>query len=104
MSDAYAHVTEYTVCSLPESNINYMSYAITVAYRGRGLWAVTRHRMCLDKDGDWGWESIPSERTDEWLAENRFTRAEALRLAKLEAPKVVVNGFTVADVLARGER
>lgn len=100
MAEPYAHVTEYTVSALPEDNINHGHMSITVAYRGRGLWAVSRHRMCLGRDGEWDWESIPSERTDEWLADHRFTRREALKLARQEAPNLTVNGHTVADVLA----
>ncbi|MEU5945119.1 hypothetical protein ABZ793_06100 [Micromonospora sp. NPDC047465] len=96
--------TEYTVCALPEDDINAHSYAITVAYRGRGLWAVTRYRRCLGTDGEWDWESIPSEREDEWLATHRFALDEALRLAAEHAPKITVNGWTVADALAAAER
>lgn len=101
MAEPTVQVTEYTVSVLPEDDVNASSYAITVAYRGRGLWAVSRHRQCLGKDGEWDWESLPSERTDEWLAEHRFDVDTALRLAKEAAPHIVVNGFTVADVLAR---
>ncbi|HEY9413313.1 MAG TPA: hypothetical protein VIQ30_01015 [Pseudonocardia sp.] len=97
-------ITEYTVCALPEDDINSGSYAITVAYRGRGLWAVLRHRMCLGTDGEWDYESIPSEREDEWLATHRFDVHTALRLALEAAPKVTVNGWTVADALAAAKR
>lgn len=102
-SDVSVMATEYTVCALPEDYIYAHSFAITVAYRGRGLWAVSRHRMCLGTDGKWDWESIPSERTDEWLATHRFDLDTALALAKQEAPKITVNGFSVADVLSRTE-
>jgi hypothetical protein len=97
-------VTEYTACALPEDNINAGSFAITVVYRGRGLWAVSRLGRCLGSDGEWDFESVPSERRDEWLATHRFDEATALRLAVEQAPKVTVNGWTVAAVLADIER
>lgn len=97
-------VTEYEVCAIPEDDITANAYAIKVAYRGRGLWAVIRLGYCLGADGEWSYESIPSERTDEWLAGHRFDKETALRLAVEHAPKVTVNGWTVEDVLLKRER
>jgi hypothetical protein len=96
--------TEYTVSAVPETHRGHYHFAITVAYRGDGLWAVCRMRECLGADGEWDWESRPSEREAEWLATHRFDLDTALDLARREAPNVTVNGFTVADVLARGRR
>lgn len=105
MADINVQITEYTVSALPEDNVNHSLFQITVAYRGRGLWAISRHRMCLGRDGEWDWESMPSERTDEWLADHRFPLHEALYFAAEELPKLTVNGLSAADVLARaGER
>lgn len=98
---AYATATQYTVSLLPETDINHLTYAITVDYRGHGQWAITRGRECLSRDGGWDWEPIPSERDDDWLAEHRFDLGTALRLAKNAAPGVVVNGRTAAEALAR---
>ncbi len=95
--------TQYDVCCLPEDNINHGVYAITVEYRGRNLWAVKRFGQCLSTDGEWDYESRPSEREDEWLAAHRFDLDAALRLAKEQTPKVTVNGFSAADALARAE-
>lgn len=92
--------SEYTVSALPEDDINARHFQITVAYRGRGLWAVSRHRHCLGRSGEWDWESIPSERSDEWLTEHRFPLHEALRLAREELPKLRCNGLTAAEVAA----
>jgi hypothetical protein len=94
-------VTEYTVSALPEDDVNSLSFAITVAYRGRGLWAVTRHKRCLNAEGEWDWEPLPSDRDDDWLAWHRFDLDVALGLAKEALPRIVVNGMTAADVLAR---
>lgn len=93
-------ITEYTVCALPEDDVNAGHFSITVAYRGRGLWAVLRHRFCLGADGEWDYESTPSEREDEWLAAHRFGLDDALRLAAEHVTQITVNGWTVADALA----
>lgn len=96
--------TQYSVCCLPEDGINSHVYEITVEYRGNDRWAVKRHSQCLGSDGTWDWESIPSEREDEWLAEHRFDLGTALKLAKEQAPLVTVNGLTVADAVRIAER
>jgi hypothetical protein len=93
--------TTYTVSALPEDDINADLFAITVEYRGRGLWAVKRLSQCLAADGSWSYEPTPSGREDDWLAEHRFSREEALRLAEAAAPGVTVNGITVAEALRR---
>lgn len=95
------YVTQHTVSCIPEDSINHQPWSITVEYRGRGRWAVLRGKRCLGRDGIWRHESIPSEREDEWLDGHRFTEQESLRLAAEWAPKIVVNGLTAADVLAR---
>lgn len=99
MAEPTVRVTEYTVSVLPEDDINASAYAVTVAYRGRGLWAVLLRSFCLGRDGEWDFEMLPSSREDEWLAEHRFTREEALELAKAEAPHISVNGRTAAELL-----
>ncbi|MGW1059332.1 hypothetical protein [Micromonospora rubida] len=104
MATVETRPTEYTVCALPEDDINAGNFQIKVAYRGRGLWAVLRHRWCLGADGEWDYESIPSEREDEWLAGHRFQLDAALRLAAEHVLKLTVNGWTVADALAAAER
>lgn len=96
---AVATVTEYLVSCLPLDDINASGFTITVAWRGGDLWAVVRHTACLNKDGYWDYEPIPSERTDEWIAEHRFELATALRLAKEAAPHIRCNRWTVADAL-----
>jgi hypothetical protein len=99
--EAYAIATRFAVNLLPETDINAHSYEITVDYRGNGLWAVVRHHQCMNAQGEWSWESIPSEREDEWVAEHRFDLDTALRLAKEAAPGVTVNGCTAAEALKR---
>ena len=93
--------TVYEVSLLPEGDINRLSFTINVEYRGGDRWAVVRSRQCMNAAGEWSWESIPSEREDDWLAEHRFDLNTALRLAKEQAPKVVVNGMTALSVYRR---
>ena len=100
MAEPYVRPTQYAVSVLPEDDINSHVYEITVEYRGRDRWAVLRGRQCLGTDGAWSWESIPSEREDEWLDAHRFDLDTALRLAKEAAPHVVVNGRTAAQFRA----
>lgn len=97
---AHVRATEYVVNCVPEDDINAPAFEITVAYRGRGLWAVKRHSFCLGTSGAWDYEFIPSGREDEWLAEHRFPLDRALHLARAAAPNVVVNGHTVTEALA----
>lgn len=104
MAEPSVRVSEYTVGMLPEDDINSGSYEVKVAYRGRDLWAVSWHRQCLGKDGEWDWESLPSERTEEWLAEHRFGEQEALRLAREVAPTIRTNGMTAAEMQQWAER
>lgn len=97
-------ITEHTICALPEDNINYWHYAIKVAYRGDGLWAVLSGGYCLGGDGEWDYEPSPSSRDDDWLVTHRFDEQTALRLAEEQAPLMTCNGITVTDALARASR
>jgi hypothetical protein len=96
-------ITEYTICALPEDNVSFWDYAVKVAYRGDGLWAVLKRGYCLGTDGEWDYEPSPSGRDDDWLSGHRFDEATALALAEREAPRVTVNGFSVADALLSGD-
>lgn len=110
--------TVYYVNCLPEDDIDSDVFGLTVEYRGGGRWGVFRNpHCCLGVDGDWSWgyewrgESASGEpETDEeradyhagreaWLQAHRFDEETALRLAKEQAPLVIVNGLTVADAL-----
>lgn len=73
---------------------------LTIERRAADQWAVCRWSRCLGTDGEWDYEPLPSSRTDEWKASHRFPLDEALRLARLHAPSVVVNGRTAAERLA----
>lgn len=100
MTEPRVQVAAYTVSLLPENHTpDSHIFDITVEYCGAGLWAVTRHSMCLGADGTWDFGVKPYDRGDDWLTTHRFTEAEALRLAKQAAPHVTVNGVTAAQAL-----
>ena len=91
--------TRYSVSALPPDHCEAGHFTIEVEWRGAGRWAVCRHRMCLGTDGEWDFESVPTERAEKWLAAHRFDLHTAMRLAREAAPGLTVNGFTVADVI-----
>lgn len=63
--------------------------AVTVAWRRGGRWAVLERGFCYDADGNREYESIPSEREDEFKARFRFDRDEAIRIAcEVVVPKL----------------
>ena len=75
-------------------------FTIKVSWRGRDRWAVMHHGWCFDADGNKDYESIPSERRDDWLERHRFDLDTALALAKRIAPTMTVGPHTVASILA----
>jgi hypothetical protein len=53
---------------------------------GHDLWAVRRNGDCLNKDGEWEWEPLPSSRDDEFIKRCRFaSHTEAIDAAKGES-------------------
>lgn len=51
---------------------------IEVKHRGDNLWCVSNGSSVLNKNGEWEWEPQPSSRTDEFIAETRFSLDEAI--------------------------
>lgn len=86
--------TTFTVCAVPEDVQEWYVFAVTVEETAPDRWAVRRSKRCLNADGDWEWESIPSEREDEFLARCRFDLDTALDMAKAAASGITVNGVT----------
>ncbi|MFG3051835.1 hypothetical protein ACGFZP_12920 [Kitasatospora sp. NPDC048239] len=113
--------TRYTVNCMPEdSSPDAHVFEIAVEYRGRDLWAVTRHHQSLGADGQWSWgpewpPGKPGSREpendtewdayhaarDEWTANHRHDLDTALKLAQEAARHVTVNGLTVQAALDR---
>jgi hypothetical protein len=98
---------EYLVNTWPEGHecSEVAHWSLLVAYRGHGLWAVEREwshgspKIVLTRSGEWDYD----RRGD---PEYRFTRDEALDLARAHAPLIEINGRTAAEFtaghLARG--
>lgn len=94
--------TRYEVTALPDDIVhNRSGFVLTVEARGRGRWAVCEGGRCWNRrTKDWDYESLPSGRTDEWLAEHRFDRlTQALLEAQACAPVLTVNGWTVEQAV-----
>jgi hypothetical protein len=96
-------VSAYEVCALPVGHRLFYRFVITVRNHGGASWSVRHGRTtdgpALSRDGAWEYEQ-GRDLDDEWLGEHRFTLAEALEIAKVQAPLVQAQGYTVAEVLA----
>lgn len=99
----FVDIVTFDVSCFPLDHEDRRNFNVTVEYRGRGMWAVKHHMMCLGADGEWDYESSPGNREDEWIASHRFTMQEAIRRAREIAPKLTVNGWTVRDVMLKRE-
>lgn len=99
----WQRVTEYVVNAVPENLcVDYYAWNIGVSWRGPDdLWAVTHIGSCLGKNGRWDYEPSSSNRTDHWKETHRFPLEEALRLAHEAAPKLKINGYLPADIIAK---
>lgn len=91
-----AHATEYEVSVFPVDSENHLIFAIKVQYRGGGLWAVTRNRSILNRDGVW---RLMPRADEEGNPRCRFWLDEALHLARKAAPHVKTNGYTATQAL-----
>jgi hypothetical protein len=90
--------TAYAVSCLPEDDPAWCGlFVITVVRRAPDSWAVVWRGRCLSAIGEWDWEQIPSERTDDWKVAHRFDLDTALHLARNAAPLLKTNGHTVAQ-------
>lgn len=96
-------VTEYVVNAIPEDLcVDYYAWNINVSWRGPDdLWAVVHIGSCLGQDGRWDYERSPSNRGENWKKTHRFPLEEALRLAYEAAPKLEINGYLPADIIAK---
>lgn len=77
-------MTEIAICKYrigPATGQN----TIYIEERGDGKWAVTHlGSACLNINGNWEYEPIPSSRGNEFISRTRFTLEEAMRLAQAE--------------------
>lgn len=88
-------ITEHTVCALPEDHRDWRHFAIKVQRRGSGYWVLVNEGFYLTPDGEWTPSIADAIQLDE---------RSALELAEEVKPSIEVNGFTVADALARSRR
>jgi hypothetical protein len=83
--DLLDYATEFRFPVFPEGHPDWdlEHEAVRVEWRGDGRWAVIlRGSWCIDAEGNTEYESIPSERSDEFKATFRFGRDEAIRVAR----------------------
>lgn len=106
MADHPVFVTEttYEVSCLPNDHPERHNFTLRVTRRAEGLWAVLdRMDRCLSATGEWDYEPMPSNRTDEWKALHRFTRATAIGHARRAAPHLTIGPtnepFIVDDMM-----
>lgn len=93
--------TEYAVTAFPLEAPDASSFTLKVTYRGTGRWAIIRLGECWNKETkSWDYESLPSNREDDWLISHRYDSAEAaIADAKEIAPFLSVNGWTVEQAI-----
>jgi hypothetical protein len=88
-----AMVTEYRVSCLPNGHRIRRHFEIEVRHWRGDLWLVRHACYYLTVPGEWSPDYQQAVHAD---------LDSALRLARQEAPKITVNGFTVADALQMG--
>jgi len=84
MTDLLDFASEFRFRLYPEGHEfwDIADMAVTVAWRGGDRWAVCERGFCWDATGYSEYESIPSDREDEFKARYRFDRDEAVRIAR----------------------
>lgn len=97
-----SHAREFWFAAVPEDHYlrafsDIDMYGATVAYRDVDSWAVLDGygRRSYGRDGEWDFEPSPSNRTDEWKVNHRWTLDEAVEVA---------TEVVVPQILARLER
>lgn len=89
--DLINYATEFQFPVFPEGHESWdiAAETVTVAKRGDDRWAVLTRGFCHDVDGNGEYESIPSERTDEFKQRFRHDLDTAVRIAReVVAPAV----------------
>lgn len=108
----HTRATTYTVTCLPDDPRSGGAWDIGVEFRGAWKWldprpateqwaVVLRGHWHLSRDGRWDLGPGDVDDRDAWIVAHRFDLETALKVAADQAPEVVVNGETPAEVLAR---
>ncbi len=50
---------------------------VSISKRGETAWAIVDGQYCLSKEGEWEYESLPSNRQEEFIARTRFPTVQA---------------------------
>ena len=97
MSEIRIEPTEYTVCGLPEDDMDASVWRITIARRAPGPkgWAICHRGKTWGKGVGWEYESSSSNRSDTYLRKHRWTLDEATKIAFDLYPTIVINGYRV---------
>lgn len=90
--------TAYEVSIFPEGTRERRHFKVCVEWRGGDAWAVTDGAYCLNSEGEWEVEPLPSHRTPEWKAYHRFPLEDALQRAREASLMLEVSGRTALEV------
>ncbi len=84
MTDLLDYASEFRFKLYPEGHEfwDVADLDVLVAWRSTDRWAVIHNGFCYDVDGYREYESIPSDRQDEFRSRYRFDRDEAVRIAR----------------------
>ena len=99
--------TEWMFSAFPLNHRAAYDFAVWVQWRDGNRVCIRRNRdgpgrVWSRSEGDWVWEPIPGERSEEFIADTRFDLETAFALAEQAARSVTVNGQTADD--ARRQR
>lgn len=78
-SDMLPLITEYRFGSDTDAKNH---CAIYISYRGNDRWVVTDKTEIVSRSGNWMFNHSPSNCSDEFINETRFTLEEALRIGE----------------------
>lgn len=73
-------------------------FTLSLEQRGKGLWALCIGSECMDKNGKFDYEPLPSGRTASWLDQHRFSSPDkALEVFKKKLKLVVMGQHLELD-------
>lgn len=89
------HATEFTFypSGAASEDMDAHHFAIQVSRRSEGRFAIVHGSQCWNGT-TWEYESLPSHRTEEFIASTRFDRDDAVRQALELVDAIKINGFT----------
>jgi hypothetical protein len=96
-----AKATVFTFNALPDE-VRFESdeshyFDVTVEKRSQDTWAVKHRNNCFNTNLAGVYESLPSNRTDEFIANYRFTLAEAVEIAERLSHVIKLTGSTAEE-------